>query len=167
MSSSRSLELVILDEPEYRALYDRSFEKPTYSAEFTEESHRAEFAQLDRAIRSAISSRWTISEFGGMDKDCAIMDNEAAGAWHHCGGIYRNRICCREYVEALLSAIADMPHADLWTYHTSCEMSWKERRPLIGDGEFFVRGGKLFAPRDGNDYAGALLNKRKRWWNLW
>ena len=37
---------------------------------------------------------------------------------------------------------------------TAVEVSWNEDEPLLPDlGQFFIRDGTLFAPKDKNDYA--------------
>jgi hypothetical protein len=151
MPTRRHLEIVILKEKEYRKLYERSFQKPAYSKAFTEKLHRAEFEKLDRGLRKALAAKWKEDCCG--NKDFAMMDEgEGFGAWHHCGGIYSNRICCPQYVEVIASVLATLPHAALWTYHTACE-TWCDDAPLPAFGEFFIRGGKLYAPKDENDYA--------------
>src|SRR5579859_6600468 len=151
MPARRQFETVILREKEYRKLYEESFCKPAYTTIFTQQTHRSEFDSLNRHLRDALRAKWEEDWCGR--KDFAIMDDkEAFGGWHHCGGIYSTRICCPEYVEAILSVIAPLPHALLWTYHTSCE-TWQDDSPLPVHGEFFVRGGKIYAPKDENDYA--------------
>jgi hypothetical protein len=65
-------------------------------------------------------------------------DKEAFGGWHHCGEIYSTRICCPEYVEAV---IASLPHASLWTYHTTCErLGRATRRFWFTESFLFVTG---------------------------
>ena len=151
MPIRRPFEVVILRERQYRPLYDESFQKPTYTATLTEQMHRAEFERLDRGLRRALKANWEEDHCG--NKDFAMMDEgEAFQGWHHCGAIYSNRICCPEYVEAIMEVIAPLPHAALWTYHTACE-AWRDDAPLPDFGEFFIRGGKLYAPKDKNDYA--------------
>ena len=152
-------ETVILPENDYRKLYEESFAKPGYTSTFTEAMHREEFDRLDRGLRKALTARWDEDSFGG--KDFAMMDEgEAFGGWHHCGGIYSTRICCPEYVETIMSVLASLPHASLWTYHTACE-TWQDDTPLPVHGEFFVRGEKLYAPKDENDYARVFGGRRR------
>jgi len=142
---------VILPEKKYRKLYNESFAKPAYTKTFTEKLHRAEFDKLDRGLRKALTAKWEEDCCG--EKDFAMMDEgEAFGGWHHCGGIYSSRICCPKYVETIAAVLEQLPHVALWTYHTACEV-WHEDAPLPAFGEFFIRGGKLYAPKDENDYA--------------
>jgi len=151
MRTRRPFETVILREKAYRKLYEEAFASPAYTEVFTEPMHRAEFDALNSGLRESLKRAWE-EDFCG-NKDFAIMDDkEAFGGWHHCGGIYSTRICCPEYVEAITAVIASLPHASLWTYHTACE-TWQDDTPLPVHGEFFVRDGKLYAPKDDNDYA--------------
>lgn len=151
-------EVVILRESQYRPLYEEAFQKPSYTATFTEEMHRAEFERLDRGLRRALTAKWEEDCCG--EKDFAMMDEgEAFQGWHHCGGIYSNHICCPEYVETIVDVIAPLPHAALWTYHTACE-TWRDDAPLPEFGEFFIRGGKLYAPKDKNDYKKVFGRRR-------
>jgi hypothetical protein len=157
MPTRPHLELVILKEKEYRKIYNESFQKPAYSKAFTGKMHRAEFDKLDRELRKALSAHWEEDPSGCLDKDFAMMhEREAFGAWHHCGAIHTNRICSAKYVQTISDVMARLPHSSLWTYHTSCELKWREEEPLLDDGEFFVRNGKLYVPKDGNDYAKIL-----------
>ena len=151
MPTRRPFEVVILRGAEYRKLYKQAFEQPEYTTSFSEKQHRAEFNRLDSGLRRALSAKWE-EDFCG-ERDFAIMDEgEAFGAWHHCGGIYSSRICCPEYVDAIVGVLARLPHSPLWTYHTACETQ-HEDSPLPTHGEFFIRDGKLYAPKDDNDYA--------------
>jgi hypothetical protein len=146
-----AFDVVLLKEADYEKLYKEAFKKPTYSRTFTQKMHEAEFKRLDRGLRRALAARWEEDCCG--NKDYAIMDEgETGSAWHHCGAIYSNRICCPAYVKAIMKVIAPLPHAALWTYHTACE-TWHDDAPLPEFGEFFIRGGRLYAMRDGNDYA--------------
>ena len=159
MPSRRPFETVILREKAYRKLYEGSFAKPAYTKDFTETMHRAEFDKLTRGLRKSLTRKWK-EDFCGA-KDFAIMDDkEAFGGWHHCGGIYSTRICCPEYVETVVPVLALLPHASLWTYHTTCE-TWQDDTPLPVHGEFFIRDGKLYAPKDENDYAGVFGAQRR------
>jgi hypothetical protein len=87
-----------------------------------------------------------------------MMDEiEAFQGWHHCGGIYSNRICCPEYVETIVSVIAKLPHARSWAYHTAVEVGWREEAPVLPQlGQFFIRDGTMYAPKDKNDYVAAF-----------
>ena len=158
MPARPPFKVVILKEREYRKLYEESHRKPKYTAKFTERMHRTEFDRLDRALRKALTGKWEEDCCG--DKDFAIMDEgEGFGTWQHCGAIYSNRICGPEYVEAILKVMAPLPHAALWTYHTACE-TWRDDAPLPAFGEFFLRGGTLYAPKDENDYAKVFGRKK-------
>jgi hypothetical protein len=158
MASKGTFEIVILREKEYWKLYKPSFNKPRYGKAFTKKMHRAEFDKLDRGLHRALGARWEEDCCG--EKDFAIMDEcEAFGGWHHCGGIYSARICRPEYVEVLLGVLARLAHSALWTYHTVCEV-WEDDSPLPAFGEFFIRNGKLYAPKDENDYA-KVFGRRK------
>jgi hypothetical protein len=151
MRTRRPFETVILREKAYRELYEEAFASPAYTKDFTEARHRAEFDALNSGLRESLKKAWEEDYCG--NKDFAIMDDkEAFGGWHHCGGIYSTRICCPEYIEAITAVIASLAHASLWTYHTTCE-TWQDDTPLPVHGEFFVRDGKLYAPKDDNDYA--------------
>lgn len=158
MPGMRPIKFVILGEKEYQKLYNESFKKPRYTRTFTEAMHRAEFDELDARIRKALSGKWKEDACG--NKDFAMMDEgEGFGSWHHCGAIYSNRICCPAYVEKILAAIVPLCHAALWTYHTACE-AWRDDAPLPAFGEFFVRNGKVYAPKDENDYAKVFGRKQ-------
>jgi hypothetical protein len=147
-------QLIILGKESYDALYKEAFAKPAYTPEFTLTMHQAEFDELDRELKKSLSAHWEEDPSGCLEKDFAMMHKgEAFGAWHHCGAIHTNRICNPRYVQAVSDVMACLPHSLFWTYHTSCEMKWKEEEPVLEDGEFFVRNGKLYAPKDGNDYA--------------
>ncbi len=151
MVSKAQIEIVVLPEKEYWKLYEPCFNSPRYSKGFTKKMHRAEFDKLHRGLHRALSARWKEDPCG--EADFAIMDEgEAFGGWHHCGGIYSTRICCPEYVETIMSVLTPLAHAAIWTYHTACEV-WQDDSPLPAFGEFFIRGGKLYAMKDENDYA--------------
>jgi hypothetical protein len=62
-------------------------------------------------------------------------------------------------VESILNVLALLSHSALWTYHTACE-TWQDDTPLPVHGEFFVRGGKVYAPIDENPYAEVFGRKR-------
>ena len=143
----------IVGKRKFEALYTPTFKFPTYTSKFTQEMHRAEFERLDRELHKQLGAQWTEDSCG--DADFAMMDEiEAFQGWHHCGGIYSNRICCPEYVETIIGVIAKLPHAKFWAYHTAVEVSWNENEPLLPDlGQFFIRDRTLFAPKDKNDYA--------------
>jgi|ERR1051325_8158760 hypothetical protein len=152
MPSEVSFEIVILDPDDFQSEYKRAFEEVAYTANFTKEMHQAEFKQFHRVLREALSRYWEEDACG--QKDFAIMDTgEWSGTWHHCGGIYSNRICCARYITTILEVIGTLPHAALWTYHTACELSMTEDEPLF-DGDFFIRGGKMFVlpPLEDEDY---------------
>lgn len=164
MPSARNFEVVILNESEYRPLYEEAFRKATYTTAFTEQMHRAEFGELNRGLRRELTAKWEEDSCG--KKDFAMMDaREGFQGWHHCGAIYSSRICCPEYVEKIMAVMAPLPHVELWTYHTACE-TWLDDSPLPASGEFFIRDGKLYAPKDKNDYGWVFAGKRK-WWRFW
>jgi len=158
MPRLRPITFVILPEKEYQRVYNKSFKKPRYTKTFTEAMHRAEFDKLGARLRKAFKEKWKEDACG--EKDFAMMDEgEGFGSWHHCGGIYSNRICCPAYVEKIVAAIAPLRHAPLWTYHTACE-TWRDDAPLPAFGEFFVRDRTVYAPKDENDYAKVFGRKR-------
>ena len=153
MPKRPQFEIEIVSKRKFEALYGPTFKFPKYTSKFTAEMHRAEFERFDRELHKRLGAKWTEDSCGKAD--FAMMDEiEAFQGWHHCGGIYSNRICRPEYVETIIRVIAKLPHAKLWAYHTAVEVSWQEDDPILPQfGEFFIRNKTLYATKDGNDYA--------------
>jgi hypothetical protein len=153
-----AFEVMLLGKREYLRRYKESCVRPRYTKAFTRAMHLAEFQKLDRALHRTFSSRWDYTrDYEMMEGDPEFGD--AFDAWMHSGGIYSNRICCPEYVQVILAAMAPLPHSEKWMYHTACEL-WRESKPVLatGNGEFFARNSTLFAPVDGNDYVHVFRN---------
>ncbi len=151
MARKPAFEVSLLSRKDYDQRYRESCVRPRYTRTFTRAMHLAEFQKLDRSLHRAFSSRWEYThDYEMMDGDPEFGD--AFDGWMHCGGIYSNRICCPEYVELILTAIARLPHSEKWMYHTACELH--EKKPVLAEriGQFCVRNGTVFAPVDGNDY---------------
>ena len=140
--------IVILDEEEFEREYHKAFEPIEFSDDLTEEQLAAEFEDLDKKLRDALSAHWE-EDFCG-EADFAISGC-FQGTWHHCGGIYSGKICCPEYVKIISQTLLEQPHGDLWTYHTVCEV-FDDDDDDAPFGEFFIRNGVLYAPDDENEY---------------
>lgn len=89
-------------------------------------------------MRTALSAHWQEDCFG--DADFALGDDWNA-SFHHCGGIYSDRIMCPLYVQTIASVLAEIPHAKRWTFHTAVEPQNADR----SCGEFFIRDDILYA----------------------
>lgn len=140
----RNYELVVLGKDEYHQVYGIAFTHPESPPK---EELAAEYESFDKALRETLSQNWEIDPIGGNRHDFAISD-EWQESFHHCGGIYSKRICCLEYVQAIINVISGLPHSHQWTYHTAVECL----DGGISAGEFFIRDGKMYVPDDGNNY---------------
>jgi hypothetical protein len=151
MAPKWKFEIVVLQGAEFLKQYKRAWNKVIYTKSFTKAMHQAEFYRFDDALRKALSRYWEEDCCG--QKDFAIMHKgEWSGKWHHCGGIYSNRICCGRYVSTIINVVRGLPHGPLWTYHTAVENADDE--PVLDGTEFFVRDSRLFIlpPLDGESY---------------
>lgn len=160
MPKRPQFKIEILGKRQWETLYEQTFKVPKYTSKFTEQMHYAEFQRLDRELHKRLGAKWKEGS-PYDDGDFMMMDKvEAFQGWHHCGGIYSNRICCPQYVETIVGVIEKLPHARLWAYHTAVEVGLyvdQEERALVNDtGQFFIRGGTLYTPKDKNDYVGVF-----------
>lgn len=139
--SSKLGNIVILGEKEYLEFSKQSNQAPKFSADFTPEMLQAEFEQFQNALKQECAGLKGHYEFGDDYQD----------DFFHCGGIYSNSLFSSEYVDAVKRAIARLPHARKWYYHTACEL--EEEEPVVNwNAEFYIHDGKVYAPDDGNDY---------------
>ncbi|MBS1372342.1 MAG: hypothetical protein HPZ91_20560 [Lentisphaeria bacterium] len=138
-------DVVILDAAAYREFTARSNRRPEFTPGFTPEMLLAEFEQLESALKEELSGLRGRYEIGDD-----WMEN-----FFHCGGVYSNSLVSPAYVNAVKRAIARLPHAREWYYHTVCELD--ETAPAAdSDAEFYIHDGKVYAPDDGNDYVRLL-----------
>ncbi len=130
-------QITLLRKSDYRKLYDTSFVKP---ADVTVKALEREWEELRDKLRTTLGVRWEESCFG--DADFAISDDWSE-AFHHCGSINSERILCPFYADTIASALATMRHHARWTFHTVIELNGE----VLPSGEFFIRGGMLYAPK--------------------
>ncbi len=97
------------------------------------------------AIEEALKSKWDSDDFEvGWDFNYCYFT---------CGGIYSERIFCRQYVETIHEALQSIDPQGVWTYHTVCEISGDsgdvDHHPQVDcRGEFFVRGDICYVDGD-------------------
>ena len=101
----------------------------------------AELNRLDAILRAAIDARWKKTDAYYLFND----DWEVAR--HHSMGVYSDEMCCREFLEIVRHALAQMERA--WCFHVSLECTddkgWGLQR--AGWGQIFFYRGKIYGNR--------------------
>lgn len=123
----------VLDHAEFQAAYDKAFVIREFSSDSEKEAFREKLFAVRETIVNALERMWD-----------SPQDFETAWDFdyccHLCGGIYSERIFCRDYVETLLAAMNGADPDGVWTYHAVCEIE-TDRLPAEDFGEMFFRGG--------------------------
>lgn len=144
------MQVITLPLKEYRKKYNSIFDK---KPDIPQEELKEEFGRFREKLIRNLNEMGT--ESPSMDGDYAVSD-ELQDAFFLCGAIYTNKMAGAGYLKAVRGAFEGLPHASRWAFHTVCEIWLNEDEPKIGDGEFFVTGDRIYAPDDGQDYAGVF-----------
>jgi hypothetical protein len=127
----------ILPKEDYDRLYRESFVKP---ADMTIHDLEREWEELRDKLRETLGTHW---DEGWEDDSDFMVSDDWAESFHHCAGIYSDRIICPLYVDLIVKVITTMRHKDRWTYHTVVE----PRSERLPNAEFFIRQSALYAPK--------------------
>ena len=96
-------------------------------------------------------ARWREGYIDRDGDDFALSDDRN-NTWTQCGAVYSRRICCPDYALAILGVLSNAADGDKWGYHTAVEV-WRESEGEVIDGEFVLKGGRMYVPRDRCDYS--------------
>jgi hypothetical protein len=160
------------------------FEEVKFSARFTAEDFEELWDETRENLREALGEHWIDWETNTREwrppwqpqwnkhrewrpswqpqpEDFDFMLGDDIDDWNLCGGVYTERICCREYVETICDVLAKTRHPRKWSYHTAVEL--RDAAPSsIRFGELFIKDKVLYVPKDGYDYSSFFKRKRVR-----
>lgn len=111
----------ILENKKFNSFYTqlRDQQRVEINDIFSENDFLNEFELTLEHIRSCLSERW-IEDCCG-EADFAVGDGWGL-VWQQCGGIYSERICCPQYINAIIKALEMSKYKDKWIYHTVYEL---------------------------------------------
>ncbi len=141
-----SIRYNILPSPQYgRELGKRNI-KLSDATDTEKESLRAKIFTVQGAIDKALKQRWTEGEDFEV---CWDFDY----SHHACGGIYSERIFCKDYVATVIEVLENVPESEKWVYHTVCEILVNPKGKTMGErredrGEFFIHDRAVFILAD-------------------
>ena len=132
------MKYAVLNDNDFTAEYRKAFQLQNLTTEREQKRFRDEVFSVQGAIEEALLKKWKkVDDFEvGWDFNYC---------YHTCGGIYSERIFCRDYVATIHQAFQAVDPNGLWTYHTACEIivnpEGRTAAEMIEErGEFFVRG---------------------------
>ena len=136
----------ILPDPQYARELGKSIKKLGDATDTERESLRVKIFTVQGAIDKALKQRWKEGEDFqvGWDFDYSYFA---------CGGIYSERIFCKEYVTTVVEALEAVPEREKWVYHTVSEILVNPKGKTIGEcqedrGEFFIHDRAVFILAD-------------------
>ena len=145
------MKYVVLEIDAFTPEYHKAFQKLNLATETAKEEFRNEVFTVQGAVEEALQRKWKkVDDFEvGWDFDYC---------YHTCGGIYSNRVFCKDYVNTILDALRSVDILGRWTYHTVCEVIVNPNAKTAGErtedrGEFFIR--------DATCYINATTMKRQ------
>ncbi len=132
---------IVLGREEFDEKYNKAFEEPAFTDDFTEDDLCNEFNKFTTELREQLTQNWIEDSFEGDFE----LSEEFQGSFHNCGGIYTRRIFCKKYVDTIIEVMSKLPHASEWYFHSVIEQYDDEEEGLIPYEEFFIRDGKVYA----------------------
>lgn len=137
-------ETIILSEQKFKELSDFIFKPRSYKRESELKGYVKEINLNQDNIRKKLSEKWQEEE-----------DWEVGYDWnpymtvYNCGGIYSEKIFCREYVETIMKAISEAKDPSNTYYNTVSEIIVNPNGKTYGEmledwGEFYITEGKLY-----------------------
>lgn len=136
------MKYIVLENDDFTAEYHKAFQAQDLQSEPEKKRFRDELFGVQGAVEEALKENWQQP----VDFEVGWDFNYC---YHTCGGIYSDRIFCKDYVETISAALQSVDKNGLWTYHTACEIIVNPRALTIGEsmevrGEFFVRGDRCY-----------------------
>lgn len=126
----------------------------SFNAHYDESAFDRQWVILRDALRNALSARW---KEGYQIGDDFFVSDDRNNAWAQCGGVYSQRICCPDYALTVMSVLASVPDSNKWAYHTAIEVQQAAgglpRAAAKTLPQFVLKTGRMFVPKDGNNYA--------------
>jgi hypothetical protein len=128
---------VVLPDADFEKEYHKAFQKQKLETETDKKQFRDAVFTVQGAVEDALKAKWEKADDFEVGWD-------ADYCYHTCGGIYSDRVFCKDYVETIASALKSVDAEGRWTYHTVCEIIVNPDAKTIGEsmedrGEFFVR----------------------------
>jgi hypothetical protein len=141
-----NIRYTILPDPQYGRELGKRFINLGHATDTEKEALRVKIFTVQGAIDEALKRRWTEGkDFQvGWDLDYS---------YYASGGIYSERIFCKEYVATVIEALETVPEREKWVYHTVCEILVNPKGKTIGEcqerrGEFFIHDRAVFILSD-------------------
>jgi hypothetical protein len=130
---------VVLEDEEFTAEYRKAFQKQNFETEADKERFRDEVFTVQGAVEDDLKKKWEVGDDFEVGWDFNYCH-------HTCGGIYSDRIFCKDFVLAIRDALQSVDQDGRWTYHTVCEIEVNPEGKTAAEsmedrGEFFVRDG--------------------------
>lgn len=134
----RPMKYVILKDEDFTTEYHKAFQKQEMETEADQTRFRDAVFSVQGAVEDALKSKW-------QKPDDFEVGWDFDYCYHTCGGIYSDKIFCKDYVETIGNALRSVDAEGRWTYHTVCEILVNPDAKTIEEsledrGEFFVRG---------------------------
>jgi hypothetical protein len=132
------MKYVVLEKNEFYDEYRKAFHQLTLETEPDKQRFRDEITKVQDTVEAELKKKW-------QKPDDFEVGWDFDYCYHTCGGIYSERVFCKDYVMTVQAALQSVDKEGLWTYHTACEIVAFPNAPTVGEslelrGEFFIRG---------------------------
>lgn len=135
-------ETIILTEEKFSKLAKYVFQPRESKSESDIEEYRKETFRNQEIIRNKLRQKWEEEEDWEVGYDWNLYMTV-----YNCGGIYSDRIFCREYIETIMHGIKEAKDPSNTFYNTVCEIIIESDGKIIGEdyrGELFITEGKVY-----------------------